>query len=124
MEEEELVDNNIYHNKVDNISLALTWWEKKRIWFNVTVGLSGILGVSLNLSLFHNYDLILILFYGLFANLMYSTGFLLEVFDDYYFKNKLKLPIFRLPLFLIGTILSCIMTFFMAMAFYSIYTSH
>ena len=119
MKEEELIDDNIYPEKGGNISLALAWWEKKRILFNVLVGFSGTIGILMNLSLFHTNDIILIIFYGLFANLMFSMGFLLEVFDDYYFKSKLKLQSFRLVLFLIGSIFSCIITFVMAVMFYT-----
>lgn len=118
MEEEELVDNDAFNNKVDNIRLALTWWEGKRIWFNLSVGLSGLIGILLNSQFFNSFEIIGIIFYGLFANLLYSVGFLLEVFDNYYFKDRLRLNRFRKALFLIGTILFCITTFFMAFMFY------
>ena len=116
---EELIDDNVYPEKRDNISLAFAWWEKKRILFNFLVGFSGIIGVFLNFQFFDWNDIFLIIFYGLFVNLMYSIGFLLEVFDDYYFKSKLKLHSFRLVLFLIGSIFSCIITFVMAVVFYT-----
>ena len=118
MEEEELVDSNTYNNKGDNIRLALTWWEGKRIWFNLSVGLSGLIGLFLNSLLFNSFEIIGIIFYGLFANLLYSVGFLLEVFDNYYFKDRLRLNRFRLLLFLAGTIMLCVITFFMALLFY------
>lgn len=119
MKEDELIDVNTNYQKTDNITLALGWWEKKRLWFNLFVGISGILGILLNINLFHFYDIVLILFYGLFANLMYSIGFLLEAFDQYYLKSKLKVHLFRLPLFLMGVIFSCIITFVMAIVFYT-----
>lgn len=119
MEEEELVDNGVFNNKGDNITHALTWWEKKRIWFNLSVGLSGLIAILLSPQLSLNLDMIAILVYGLFANLLYSIGFLLEAFDNYYFKDKLKRHRFRQPLFLIGTITFSITTFLMALVFYS-----
>lgn len=84
---------------------TITWWEKKRIWFNVAVGITGTLGVIVNII--HPFgidDFIGIVLWGIMANILYSVGILLEIVNQYYLKGKLNIFRFRHFFFIIGTL--------------------
>ncbi|MEM5565915.1 hypothetical protein WNY78_12410 [Psychroserpens sp. AS72] len=98
----------------------LKWWEPKRLWFNFAVGLSGVLAILLTGEFeFIIFDIIGIFIWGVIANILFSTGILVEILDDYYFKSKLKLFNFRWLFYIVGTILYCIVTFGYAVLYYS-----
>ncbi|CAM1339374.1 hypothetical protein TAESTU_10490 [Tenacibaculum aestuarii] len=52
-------------------------------------------------------------------NILYSTGIIVEILDQYYFKGKLKLDRFRLLFLIIGFVLCCFVTWFKAWKFYA-----
>ncbi|WP_298900292.1 hypothetical protein [uncultured Psychroserpens sp.] len=97
----------------------LSWWEPKRIWFNFLVGISGILGMLTGISQFEFTDLLGVLAWGILANILFSTGILVEILEDYYFKGKLKLQHFRWTFLVIGTLLYCTLTFSYAAYYYT-----
>ncbi|NOQ72151.1 MAG: hypothetical protein GQ574_09125 [Crocinitomix sp.] len=102
MSDQEILDSNIGHKIYKELLLSLCWWEKKRITFNIVVGISGVTGILLAGLPMYYFDFVGIIFCGLFLNLCYSVGFLLEAFDGYYFKGKLQLFRFRLLFFIFG----------------------
>lgn len=101
-----------------SLRTALSWWEKKRLIFNLSVGSVGVLGIVFFSTFFGLPDVFGIILWGLFLNLLYSVGFLLEAFNIHYLNNKFQFDQLRLGLFLIGTITSCIVTFFSVWFFY------
>jgi hypothetical protein len=64
-------------------------------------------------------DLIGIILWGILANILYSTGIITEVLEQYYLRGKLKLYRFRLIFFIIGTFLYCFITWFNAWRYYA-----
>jgi hypothetical protein len=111
MSNTEILDNDDFADKNEKIMSALTWWEKKRILFNLIVGALGVIGVFISPISMLKINILAVIFYGLMANLFYSVGFLLEAFDLYYFKSKLQLFRFRLVLFVIGLLVVGLVTF-------------
>lgn len=101
----------------------IQWWESRRLIFNLTVGLvgsyaiyEGMSGKDYNWSV---YDTLGVLWWGIGANIFYSLGLLMEIFDWYYFKNKLRLRNLRLFLFISGLVLSFIWTFWSTLIYFS-----
>jgi hypothetical protein len=86
--------------------------ETKRLWFNIEVGISGISAIvstgNFECILFNIFGIVA---WGLIVNILISTGILVEILDDYYFKSKFKLSRFRWFFYIAGTILYCILTF-------------
>ena len=59
----------------------IKWWERKRILYNLIVGLSGLLILAI-INLFGTSTIFLIpliLFYGLAANFFYTLGWMIEI---------------------------------------------
>lgn len=98
--------------------LAVRWWEKRRFWFNIAVGICGVISLLLFARGFVLADLIGIIFYAIIANVFYSTGFALEAIGLYYLKDKYNFAKYRSTLFSIGLIVSCLITFFGGLFFY------
>ncbi len=111
MSNTEVLDNDDFKNKNEKIMSSLIWWEKKRILFNLIVGGLGVLGIFISPISMLKINILAIIFYGLMANLFYSVGFLLEAFDQYYFKSKLQLFRFRQVLFVLGLLVVGLVTF-------------
>lgn len=101
----------------------IQWWESRRLIFNLAVGVvgsyaiyEGMSGKDYNWSV---YDTLGVLWWGIGANIFYSLGLLVEIFDWYYFKNKLGLRNLRLFLFISGLVLSCMWTFWSTLIYFS-----
>ena len=114
----EVIDH-VEHKEQSALRTSLKWWEKRRIWFNLLVGISGIVGIMCYAPFFGLIDMIFILTYGIIANLFYSIGFVLEALNLHYLEGKINLKANRILLFIIGTALSCILTFAACLQFYS-----
>jgi hypothetical protein len=98
--------------KDEQLMLLLKWWERKRIWFNFLVGLSGLLPLLFTgLTYFNLLSLLGICFYGLMANICYSLGFLSELLIKLYIKPSFEFGEKRKLVFLLGTAFSMIVTF-------------
>ena len=103
----------------------IKWWESKRWIFNVAVGFFGIFGIYDGLSTIEynwtNEDTIGVISWGIGANVFYSLGPLLEVFNLYYFKNRAKINNGLRYLLLVGGILfSCIWTLWCTIVYFKI----
>ncbi|MBC8754588.1 hypothetical protein H2O64_07875 [Kordia sp. YSTF-M3] len=98
---------------------TIVWWEKKRIWFNIIIGINGVLALlSIGPPYFSITEIVGIVIFGFFMNIFYSTGIILAVLDSYYFRNKFNLFRFRHLFIIIGTMLSIIFTWVTAFAYY------
>ncbi|WP_298898104.1 hypothetical protein [uncultured Psychroserpens sp.] len=97
----------------------LDWWESKRLWFNILVGISGILGILSGIFEFLLADLLGVFAWGILANILFSTGIVVELLDDFYLKGKLKLYHFRWAFLVSGTLLYCAWTFLYAIWYFS-----
>lgn len=100
--------------KIEELKLNIKWWESKRLIYNIAIGLIGSFtiydGLSRGEYTWTIDDTLGIIFWAIGANIMYSLGILLELFDWYYLKNKLRMIRFRMIFFIIGLLLSCFQT--------------
>ncbi|WP_103072331.1 hypothetical protein [Aquimarina sediminis] len=100
---------------LEDLKTNIKWWESKRWIFNIAVGLSGIYGIYDFLgSIDYQWttgDTIGVILWGIGANIFYSLGTLMELFDWYYFKNKIKITEgLRYILFIGGVLFSSFWT--------------
>lgn len=91
---------------------AFKWWEKRRIWYNVILGATGVVSLLLLAPPIDQFVVIGVLMWAAFANLCFSIGFLLEMFNLHYLKGRYDLQNLRLSLFLLGTGFAALATFF------------
>lgn len=100
---------------IEELKLDIKWWESKRWIFNCTVGFFGGLALYNGLSRcdysWSISDTIGVIIWGIGANLFYSLGVLLELFDWYYLNNRIKIKYFRTLFFIIGILFSCFWTY-------------
>lgn len=95
MEDDNLLDDTgILQDQ--SILDMIQWWEKRRLLYNVIVGLSGILTSIIIMKLHRSIAFSEILWYavlpyGIFSNLAYLVGWVFELLLRYYFKIKLNL---------------------------------
>ena len=89
---------------------AFAWWEKRRLRYNITVGIPGALMVLLDLSITGKNPgfspvtyAVYIVAFAVFANACYCLGYLLEFFLKYYFRSGIDFPDKRNNLYWIGT---------------------
>ena len=116
----EIIDNpEIEIEDPSSLKSAIAWWEKKRVWFNIAVGGSGIIAIFLSTNSFYLADLLGLIAYGLVLNTIYCAGFMLEALDHHYMNGSLNLFRLRIALFLMGTIASCFVTFTFTVTYYS-----
>ena len=95
----------------EELKSSITWWESKRWVFNVIISAAGIFGITKGIiSWYTSQNILVIIFWGIGANLFYSSGMLLEFWDWHYLKNRLKLFRIRRILFLAVTIFSAYIT--------------
>ena len=111
--------------KSEKIIEGIKWWESKRWIFNLLVGLSGVLGIvkGINVAtenIFVISDILGIILSGIIANIFYSSGILVEIFDNYYFNNKLKMERFRVVFLILGCLVCCIYTYVSAYFYYNL----
>lgn len=99
---------DLFPDKDENtFKAAFAWWEKKRLLYNLIMGISGVFLILLDrVENFNFYSLIGILLFGLAANACYFTGFLLEACLRHYFNIQTDFTNRRPVIFWIGTILS------------------
>lgn len=109
MEDHDLLDDaRIRQDQL--IMEVVQWWEKRRLLYNVIVGLMGSLVVFVALQRYYYVSfseilLFMILPFGIFANVVYLAGWVIEIFLRYYFKVTLGSTV-RQVLFWLGTLLS------------------
>ena len=94
------------------------YWSRKRILFNIIVGLGGLFSVILfvgdDTTLFDFFGMIA---WGFVANGLYSTGYILDSHMILNSKGKRSLGDNRVYLFWIGTIAYVIVGFFFVMMY-------
>jgi len=97
---------------------AIKWWEERRLWFNIAVGLCGVLGIILFAPYLGMVDFINVFFYAVFVNAAYCAGFILEALNLHYLKGRFPLENYRMVLFVLGTLFSSAVTLLGAFFFY------
>jgi hypothetical protein len=118
MNQQILDDDILAHQKNTDILEKFQWWEKKRLLFNLAVGITGVIATILHCKHFGAFELFGTVAWGAVANILYSTGFLLEMIDYYYFKGNIKLEGVRMLLLITGTLCYVIVSYFFGMAYY------
>jgi len=109
----------ISQKDISTTGCIIRWWERRRKYYNLVVGLAGILGLTLikicipKISLFFGIPFVIL--YGILANLLYTTGWisfiiLKKVFDTIWDFEK-----YMVMLYIIGTILSLMITLCLCM---------
>ncbi|MCB9222852.1 MAG: hypothetical protein R2780_10935 [Crocinitomicaceae bacterium] len=107
------MDEILDSEKNDSTVLRIfQWWEKKRIIYNLILGLAGLISMLMISPGFTGFELFGIVMWGLFANLCYSIGFLIEMANLYYLKGRYDLSSVRMAFFLFGTGFAGFCTFF------------
>ena len=97
----------------------LKWWETKRIWFNIFVGLFSIAALIITGEFsFLTVEIFGVIMWGILANILFSTGIIIELLDAYYFKQKLRVYRFRWLFYLSGTALYCVFSSIYVGAYY------
>ncbi len=109
-------------NPEDGIFELIKWWEKKRVSFNLIVGITGIvallifgLPVLMELPL---WTISRIIFYGIVLNGFYTLGWISEILIIVYFKKNRSIGKYKSLLFGLGTALSVFVTFFLSILVY------
>lgn len=98
----------------------LSWWEKKRLWYNLIVLVFGVLQIIKEKpDNFGFVDIKWIITYGLIANVFYSIGILIELLDDYYLKTFFKFKRLRWFFLIIGTLFSVVYITWLIKIFYN-----
>ncbi len=99
---------------IEELKSNIKWWESKRWIYNLSVGLFGIFtiydGFSRGEYSWTKSDTYGVIWWGIGANVLYSLGILLELFDWYYLKQRLRIKNLRMFLFIIGLLFSCFWT--------------
>ena len=99
---------------LEELRLNIKWWESKRWIFNLVVGFFGLLAIYDGFCRHDFYwsksDVFGIIYWAVGANFFYTLGILLELFDWYYLKNRLRIIRFRLLFFIVGVLFSSIFT--------------
>jgi len=103
--------------KAQDIIKSVKWWESKRWIFNLVLLVFGLLGVYKGLTEYSYYDwentdTIVIILFVLLANICYSIGILSEIWDGYYFKNRIGIKNYRLPFLLLGLLITAILSYY------------
>lgn len=88
--ETEILEESSEH-QTSSMMEAIKWWEKRRVWFNVAVGLSGLISILFLFPMFNLYDILGIIFYGIAANVFYSFGFVLEALNLHYLNGRIEM---------------------------------
>lgn len=106
-------------NQIELIE-SINWWEKKRLWFNLIIGILGITCiVTMNNGHFSFSEFLQIILYGLVANIFYTAGIMVEIFNFYYFGGRLNINRLRLFFFMMGTLVTCFTTYIYAFSYYN-----
>ena len=103
----------------NNIKTQIKWWDKKRIWYNIIIAIISI-GYIIKIApeSFGIFDVIGILIYVFGANLMFSIGILLELYDYVYLDDKIGFRKAKLLFFIIGTLISVFYTLYQIELYY------
>lgn len=112
MEEDDFLLDDARIRQDQSILDRIQWWEKRRLLYNLIVGLVGLLAVIIimnqrNLGSFGDMLWFTAVPYALFANVAYLAGWVLEILVLYYFKIALNLSS-RRTLFWLGTVISIV----------------
>lgn len=116
--DEETLDSFITAPQEKAYEKSIKWWEKKRLWFNLLVGATGLVSVLVHARYFGGFELFGVIMWGLVANIMFSTGLMLEIADLYYAKGRWNIHKVRNALFGAGTALYCLLSWFWASLYF------
>jgi len=101
-----------YNLEFHNFKEHIAWWEKRRLWFNGLLFLSGFIPYLINggLSLFFSWLLIPIVLYALVANLFYCLGWGFSILHMHYISKGNIMIQGRSFLFWTGLVVSILIT--------------
>lgn len=110
MEDEDFLLDDAKILQDQSILDMIQWWERNRLWYNLIVGIVGLLTSIIIIQLHHFTTFSEILWYaalpyGLFANVAYLAGWVTELLLRYYLKITLSLSS-RRTLLGLGTTIS------------------
>lgn len=97
-------------NLTNQLGQSVRFWEKRRITYNVLVGVCGFIILIIYWKYTRWYDVVFASIYAIIMNLAYMTGFYLETLDLHFLNSRFSIHRRRPTLFILGTILACIFT--------------
>lgn len=91
----------------NSFEAAFAWWEKRRLRYNIAVGIPGVVMDLLTGPTHLNlWSIAFIFLFGVMANSCYCLGYLIEFFLKYYFKSAVDFAEKRNNFYWIGTTFS------------------
>lgn len=89
---------------------AFAWWEKRRLRYNMMVGIPGVFVMLVNvlndIKILNPLSIAFIICFAIAANACYCLGYLLEFFLKYYFRSGIDFVDKRQNFYWIGTAFS------------------
>jgi preprotein translocase subunit SecY len=117
-ESEQLINEHLGIKVLDSYN----YWSKKRLLFNILVGLAGLYPTIFCSFLFSMFDLFGILMWGFVANAGYSFGYVIESFVITKTNGVKSLSRYRNLLFWLGTISYVIVTISFGYLYFKYYS--
>ena len=100
----------------DKIFKSFLFWEKKRLLFNILVGITGLLVLfylyKFTFFYFTLFEIVGVFIWAFVANAMYSIGFVSESIIIYYSSGRKDYSNIRLYFFYFGTLLYILFSLF------------
>jgi hypothetical protein len=112
------IDDASKNNPESTLLDAYKYWGKKRLLFNLIVGVTGVVAIFLYARTFSLLEFVDILIWGIVANGLFSFGY---AFESYVIVKhpKANFKNIRFLLFYIGTFLYCLVTFILAQEYFT-----
>ncbi len=98
-----------------NMRLAegLVWWEEKRLWFNIIVGITGLIPTLFSIEPYLFKEIITgSILWVILVNLCFSLGYLAEALDQHYCRGRFQLDKLRWLVLILGTYLTYVVAYF------------
>lgn len=117
-------DSILIHNDIETELMGLQlivshdYWLKKRLVFNILVGLAGLYPMIFFFELNALFNLMGVILWGIVANAFYSIGYVLESYIITKSKGKKGLKPYRNLLFWLGTISYVLFTLAFGMIYF------
>ena len=98
----------------------IVWWEKRRLWFNISVGIAGMIGLF-SIRAIHILDILMgVIMYGILANILYTAGWATELLLRVKSNDRYDFGRFRKLIYYIGIVGSVLLTLFLSLIMFAI----
>ncbi|MBI1307725.1 MAG: hypothetical protein GC181_14065 [Bacteroidetes bacterium] len=107
----ESLDDGLLNNAETFLSDMIRFWESRRLRYNFFVGLTGVIILITFRFPINLYNTVGCILWGLAMNAAYTIPIVAESWNFHYLNNYIPFEKFRKTLFVLGTILSCAVSF-------------